>query len=581
MGGEGKQAAIRRSALWSAWADAMGFATELADERLVERRTGDPKMRTLVPWRRRVGGRGGPTVRLPAGMYSDDTQLRLATARAIRGDGAFDVDAFAKVELPVWRAYALGAGRGSSAAARSLAQPTTRWSSNFFSTAGSQYLAAGGNGAAMRVQPHVWASPRPDDWRSFMPDVIRNTICTHGHPRGIVGAVLHAGVLAHALSGAGVPGPDQWRHTLEQISTLPSLINADEALATLWLPAWERAASRQLSTAVAESVDECELYFSEVNRLLKELGTEPASCYREIATHLDARNPEIRGSGTLTVVLAVALAWLARTSPAETLTAAVNELGTDTDTIATMAGAIVGVSMDDNPPTGVVDEDLIVREADRLSAISQGTATSSFSYPDLLGWRPPKTQVEAVGYGDHDALALSGLGYLRPRGDILASDRRSAAVWQWHELAFGQHVLLRRRERPAVLPKESRPVAERAGRESRVSPGPQGSQLAFMDRRKNQTGDVTESGGRTVRPTSSEVPANETTRPARKIPPHHRTEDYADAIIKSGFDPGLIGRAFVEVSQTDAGFEEAVALAAVIAKAIRARRDRDRRQSAP
>jgi len=366
---------------------------------------------------------------------------------------------------------------------------------------------------------------------------------------------------------------------------LPDLIDADEALATLWLPAWERAASSQLSAAVAESVAECDLYFSEVNRVVDELGTEPASCYRELAARLDARNPEIRGSGTLTVVLAAALAWLARTSPAETLTAAVNELGTDTDTIATMAAAIVGVCTDEDPPAGVVDEDLIAREADRLSAISQGSATNSFAYPDLLGWRPPRTQVEAVGYGDRDALALSGLGYLRTRGDIVASDRRSAAIWQWHELAFGQHVLLRRRERPDALPKGSLPAAEKVASEWRVSSGLQGSQLAFLDREKGQTGDVMESDGRkeagSVRPTSPEGLENRATQPAQKVPPRHRTEDYADAIIRSGFDPGLIGRAFVEVSQTDAGFEEAIALAAVIAKAIRARRDRDRRESAP
>jgi len=91
---------IRNSALWAAWGDALGFPTELTDEQGVIRRVGTPIVVTPKSWRRRVGGRFGVVVELPAGAYSDDTQLRLATSRAIRGDGSFAVEAFAKIELP-------------------------------------------------------------------------------------------------------------------------------------------------------------------------------------------------------------------------------------------------------------------------------------------------------------------------------------------------------------------------------------------------------------------------------------------------------------------------------------------------
>ena len=90
---------------------------------------------------------------LPAGCYSDDTQLRLATGRAIRPD-SFDVEAFAKVELPVWLGYALGAGKSTSAAALNLSKPRTSWFANTF----KGWTESGGNGAAMRIQPHVWAA---------------------------------------------------------------------------------------------------------------------------------------------------------------------------------------------------------------------------------------------------------------------------------------------------------------------------------------------------------------------------------------------------------------------------------------
>ena len=98
------------SAMWAAYGDALGFITEGTDARGVNRRLAG---KTLGPvtWRRKLGYKG-PEVELPAGAYSDDTQLRLATSRAI-SDGQFDVESFALCELPLWPAYALGGGRGS------------------------------------------------------------------------------------------------------------------------------------------------------------------------------------------------------------------------------------------------------------------------------------------------------------------------------------------------------------------------------------------------------------------------------------------------------------------------------------
>ena len=89
----------------------------------------------------------GVTVKLPQGCYSDDSQLRLATGRSIRSDG-FDVEAFSKIELPVWLSYALGGGKATSAAATNLARPRVQWFANTF----RGWTDSGGNGAAMRIQ---------------------------------------------------------------------------------------------------------------------------------------------------------------------------------------------------------------------------------------------------------------------------------------------------------------------------------------------------------------------------------------------------------------------------------------------
>ncbi len=173
--GDERIARTRNSMLWAAYGDALGFISELVDKRGLLRRTKGAPLDRLMAWTRRVGGRGGVDVELPAGCWSDDTQLRMAVSRAI-GPHGFDVESFARIELPVWPAYALGGGRASKAAAANLAKSDSPWYANAF----DGWASAGGNGAAMRIQPHVWASADLDG--DHLRDVIFDCICTHGHP---------------------------------------------------------------------------------------------------------------------------------------------------------------------------------------------------------------------------------------------------------------------------------------------------------------------------------------------------------------------------------------------------------------
>ena len=202
-GDDARLVRTRNSVLWAAYADALGFISELVTEMALTRRTKGAGLDHLMAWTRRVGGRGGVEVELPAGCWSDDTQLRMAVSRAI-GCHGFDVEAFAHVEVPIWRSYALGGGRATKAAAANLSKPKSLWYANTF----RGWTDAGGNGAAMRVQPHVWASADLDG--GYILDVITDSVCTHGHPRAIVGACFHAETLAHCLRDGAVPGPSRW-----------------------------------------------------------------------------------------------------------------------------------------------------------------------------------------------------------------------------------------------------------------------------------------------------------------------------------------------------------------------------------
>lgn len=427
---------VRNSALWAAYGDALGWISELTDAAGLKRRLDGAPLCEPVAWERRIGGRSGVTAALPAGCYSDDTQLRLATGRAIRA-GGFDVAAFARVELPVWLSYALGGGKASNKAAENMAKPRKEWWHNAF----KGWTESGGNGAAMRVQPHVWAARTTDKPESFLLDVLRNAVCTHSHPTGIMGAVIHALTLAHTMTAGAPPSPDDVADSIAVAESIPELMRDDFELHNFWRTAFERDAGpfgEAWERAITDSKNASQ---SVIGCPAEPTGEER---YSAIVDALSLREKEHIGNGIRTAIAAVGLTWC-ETQPAEALRIAANALGTDTDTIATMAGAILGITAENEPPVEVLDADLLRSEANRLSRIAQGERPPSHRYPDLLHWAAPKTRSDALMQTSDGRLHVSGLGFAEAKGEPIVAPK-GGFMWQWLKLESGQTLLIKRRE---------------------------------------------------------------------------------------------------------------------------------------
>ena len=426
---------VRRSALWSAYGDALGWISELTSETGLRKRTAGAPLHRPIEWKRRIGGRAGVTVTLPKGCYSDDSQLRLATGRSIQSDG-FDVEAFSKVELPVWLSYALGGGKATSTAAKNLARSRVQWFANTF----RGWTDSGGNGAAMRIQPHVWAARAPDDPATFLPDVVRNAICTHSHPNGLMGAVLHALTLAHAMINGRQPLPDDLIAVTRIAANITDVFQGDVEVGQYWQKTFERD-SGAFGDAWARVVDDCQ----EAIRVAADTSDQTgADRYAAIVDRLKLRDPARRGNGMLTAVAAVGLTW-SEPRPESALSIAANATGTDTDTIATMAGAILGVNAESEPPVEVLDADLFRSEADRLSQIAIGKKPQGHQYPDLLHWSAPKTYADALVCLDHGGSHVRGLGHAELQGEPIQS-QATGFMWQWLKLEGGQTLLIKRRK---------------------------------------------------------------------------------------------------------------------------------------
>jgi ADP-ribosylglycohydrolase len=545
----------RLSAEWAAYGDALGFMTELADASRVQYRIGADQVQDTVAWKRKVGGYAGMSVEFPAGSYSDDTQLRLSTSRAIRADGTFDVAAFAKVELPAWANYALGAGAGSKEAASNLARTSATWYSNFFDSKRSFYLSAGGNGAAMRVQPHAWAARDLFDADPILLDVFRNSICTHGHPRGIVGACFHALSLIFALLEGRPAHLSELNVMVERLRSLPNLVQRDGDLRLFWLGTWEEASGSSFDQAVIEVLGE----ISDDLAALKTFeGGRLPEIYPQIVEALDAFEPSSRGSGTKTAIIASFAASISEVSnPRGSLLTIINALGSDTDSIATMAGAIIGACTDRECEGAIQDREYIRSEARRLTSVAERRETSSFRYPDLRSWKPARAAVDAIGVLDGN-LWLSGLGELEPLAPASMKEIGTDVIG-WCQLPFGQTILARFRSNPNTLSPQ-RAGAERPGEKAEVR-----SPVTPPRKLRDLFG-------------QSE---------SRPVPEKHDLQDSLEGqtlnellqkVVSEGFSPELIGQ--VLLNQVDTGgkdfVERGVALTANILTAYEARSRRRR-----
>ena len=544
------------STLWAAYGDILGFPTELASASMVRQRLGTSVSNHSAAWRRLVGGRFGAQVDLCTGAYSDDTQLRLATSRSIGPDGFFDVESFAKVELPIWLSYSLGAGRGSKAAANSLSDRSINWFSNFYAANGLEYIHGGGNGAAMRVQPHVWAAQNLADERTILVSVIRNAVSTHGHIRGIAGAIVHAIALARIFRHERFPNSNEWSDFADVIRTIPELVAADSELSAFWLPTWEKLSGIDIGLATARVADE---WVACVNDASRHLNGSSIDAYTRVVKELGGLTDVERGSGLKSALFSLVACWVFRdTGPKKCIETIANYLGSDTDTIGTMAGALFGAMPNQvSPDDAIQDRDYLEAEAVRLFEVSQRTSLADrFSYPDLLYWQPPKTALDCVG-SNNGKFELAGFGGLSALSEEFGATQKGT-VWQWFQLDFGQTIVCKRRSSPKALSTTNSKVT------------------ASKQMKANESRSLMDDRDKPASPPRGNDLFTTTTTPVR----HSIAVDQAapisldqltDSVIRSNFEPSTIGLAILRMCNEENAIELSLAFSAIIVKARRAR----------
>ncbi|WP_338835688.1 ADP-ribosylglycohydrolase family protein [Neomoorella thermoacetica] len=417
--------------LGAAIGDALGWPHERRDGK-----SSSPKytVRARVyfqPWYWRAGGRfNRHEEKINAGEYSDDTQLLLATARAIHYGSKWR-DSFYYQELPLWLLYERGGGSATKAAAEAWAQGSPPWSSN--QSRGSNpgtYFQAGGNGAAMRVLPHVLVPGRARE--EVQRDVLVNSIATHGHPRALVGALVYAEAVWHAVHLMPPLGYGAIVDSL--LENAKSWYGSYQYLAEIadW---WEAANiayggqyPQKWSEAVSEMIGLLELIKSELAK-----GTLANTT--EVLARIGCFDRNTKGSGVATVAAAVYLGSQYAADPVTGILEAAYAEGADTDTIASMLGGVLGAIHGIEwlrPEWSSLQDFSYIKQIASITATS--ISTNEYPAGGIKKWTKKDSSlvIKALGSGSVDHLDLGPLGKAQVHSVVThISNMRSKTAISW------------------------------------------------------------------------------------------------------------------------------------------------------
>lgn len=333
--------------------DALGWPLEIRGNRVGGMKDLKPEL-TLRPWIRREGGRHAPhEEQMPAGVYSDDTQLMVAVARSLHRREWWEH--LTRVELPWWAHYELGGGGATRRAAQAWAKGEAPWE-----PAGAKgYWEAGGNGAAMRVLAHCVVEGEP--FSKVRTRVLCDGAATHGDPAALVGAQAYAYALWTTLRRRQPLG---WGELLDEVSgSVDEWARLDPEAVPL---DWARWLPDNYSERWARTVDELT---ERLTYARKQLAHGALAVDDSVLRELGCFSRQ-SGAGTVTAAGALYLASRHAAEPVQGLLRAAFARGADTDTLAAMTGALLGAVHGPgwlgNAASRVMDSELLRRTAEHF-----------------------------------------------------------------------------------------------------------------------------------------------------------------------------------------------------------------------
>lgn len=344
----------------------------------------------MLEWERQTGGRWYRHLeQVELGEYSDDTQLMLATLRCLKYSNWYSHLAF--TEFPLWTLYARGAGRACKNSASILSVSKFPWNSTGKKL--EDYYNSGGNGGVMRILPHLFDAK--DDREDLLCMALANSLLTHGHSNSIVGTLLYADTLHCIYTGV------EKENLCEELS---KRVKEYRTYLTKTLDMLTISGYMVESKFKIKCWDMNDLVLLCENKLKGMMAfIENSKVFSEMFDYcgITATN---RGSAIGNALASIVL-YLRNNKPYEAIYQATNSLICDTDTLASMSGALLGLNcnLDELPVEfkQVVDYDLALHLVDEL------VSTPKESTP-VLRLKPAKVK-DYLFSGDVANIDLGGV----------------------------------------------------------------------------------------------------------------------------------------------------------------------------
>ncbi|MGX1886581.1 ADP-ribosylglycohydrolase family protein [Streptomyces sp. NPDC055287] len=323
--------------LAAAVGDALGWPHERRDR--TRQLPTDSSTNQFVAWQRTAGSRFRPFAEvIGAGDYSDDTQMIIAVGRARLAAGDQWNAWLQRVEWPLFPFYERGAGASVKRACKAWAQGHPPWSAS--ANEARKYFSTGANGAAMRVAPHVISRHTEARFDDLAVDVVRDAATTHGHPRALLGALVHA----HALwLSMRQPTPLSYGWLIEALldNSAQWRVPTFQALGDEWQGHASHSLDQPIERLWLDTCREVEDLLTLAHKDLKGGAVSAPVAFLK-SQGLTGKD---RGSGTLCAVAAAYLATRSAASPDQALASAARLEGADTDTLASMTASLLGAAL--------------------------------------------------------------------------------------------------------------------------------------------------------------------------------------------------------------------------------------------
>ena len=251
--------------------------------------------------------------------------------------------------------------------------------------------------------------------------MVQNVACTHGHPKAFVGSLFHASCLALAIDGQRLPSVEEITKEAIPFST-QSISAVISVLGDEWLKDWDKVSGLEFAR-------EWQLANDEITKMIESsLDSSERPQYREVLAKNGLLEERERGSATKTAAAAVIAIELMRDFDAyDLIHAVVMALDSDTDSIATMVGAIIGATGQYPGPKEIQDRQYLLDEADRVASGKAG-----FPYGAIKSKsKPIVVEGDTVHFGALGDGTSFGNSFGRPE-----------PTHRWYNLSYGQTILL-------------------------------------------------------------------------------------------------------------------------------------------